>query len=66
MPKMKTKKCLKGRVKLTATGKLIRHRAGRRHLQVRKNAKRRRQLRHPALIVAGHLKTYKEMMAAGT
>ena len=65
MPKMKTKKALRGRIKVTARGKLLRHRAGRRHLQVRKNAKRRRQLRQATTVVGGHWSTYRNLLSPG-
>jgi large subunit ribosomal protein L35 len=45
MPKQKTHKGLRKRVKVTATGKLKRRRAGAGHLMTGKNAKRRRRLR---------------------
>ena len=45
MPKLKTVKGVKRRVKVTGTGKLIGHRAGRRHLLGGKRAKIKRQLR---------------------
>lgn len=45
MPKLKTVKGLKDRVKVTGTGKLMRFRAGRRHLLGGKRAKRKRQMR---------------------
>ena len=44
MPKQKTHKGLKKRVKVTATGKVKRKRAGAGHLMSSKNAKRRRRL----------------------
>ena len=47
MGKLKTVKGVKGRVKVTATGKLIGFRAGRRHLLSGKRAKTKRQLRRP-------------------
>jgi large subunit ribosomal protein L35 len=40
----KTKKSVAKRFKITATGKVLRSRAGRRHLLASKNAKRRRSL----------------------
>jgi len=49
MPKHKTHKGLAKRVKVSATGKVKRHRAGRSHLMSTKNAKRRRRLRASAL-----------------
>jgi large subunit ribosomal protein L35 len=41
---IKTRKSVTKRFKITATGKVLRHRAGRRHLAQSKNAKRRRHL----------------------
>ena len=38
------------RFKITATGKVLRRRAGRRHLLQGKGPKRRRSLRHVALV----------------
>ena len=48
MPKMKTKKSLLRRIKVTGTGKLMRMREGRRHLMSGKSGNRRRKLRKPA------------------
>lgn len=45
MPKQKTRKSAAKRFKRTGTGKLMHARAGRRHIQSKKNAKRRRRLR---------------------
>ena len=45
MPKLKTVKGVKGRLKVTGTGKLIGFRAGRRHLLAGKRAKIKRHLR---------------------
>jgi large subunit ribosomal protein L35 len=62
---MKTKRSLRRRVRVTGTGKLVRYRAGRRHLQARKNAKRRRQLRNPTQITGGTGKTYSILLSPG-
>jgi large subunit ribosomal protein L35 len=59
---MKTKSALKGRVKVTGRGKLMRFKAGRRHLLARKNAKMRRQARRPRLIEGGIAKNYMELL----
>jgi large subunit ribosomal protein L35 len=48
MPKMKTHKASRKRVKVTARGKLRRNRAGARHLLSGKSAKRKRHLKRPA------------------
>ena len=47
MGKLKTVKGVKGRLKVTATGKLVGFRAGRRHLLSGKRAKTKRHLRRP-------------------
>ena len=44
MPKQKTHKGLKKRVKVTASGKVKRNRTGAGHLMSSKNAKRRRRV----------------------
>lgn len=62
MPKMKTKKAVAAKFKLTGTGKLKRGRGGRRHLLTGKTAKRKRQLRTPAFVDDGQLKMYKRLM----
>ena len=49
---IKTKKAASKRFKITATGKVLRHRAGRRHLAQSKNAKRRRRLGKAATLDA--------------
>jgi len=48
MPKMKTHKGLKARVRVTRNGKLVRRKSGTSHLMSSKNAKRRRSLGRPA------------------
>jgi large subunit ribosomal protein L35 len=50
MPKMKTRKSVAKRFKITATGKIRRTRAGRRHLLSGKSRKRKRNLRRAALV----------------
>jgi large subunit ribosomal protein L35 len=50
MPKQKTRKCVAKRVKQTATGKFVRKRAGVRHLNTTKNAKRKRRLGKDAAV----------------
>jgi large subunit ribosomal protein L35 len=49
MPKMKTHKASKKRFRVTATGKLKRGRAGKKHLNSPKASKRKRQLRRPVV-----------------
>jgi large subunit ribosomal protein L35 len=47
MPKMKTHKGSKKRFRVTATGKLTRRQAGKKHLLSTKTGKRKRHLREP-------------------
>jgi large subunit ribosomal protein L35 len=62
MPKMKTHKASKKRFRVTASGKLKRAQAGKKHLNGPKTGKRKRQLRSP-LVDGGKLaRKYVEMM----
>ncbi|HEY4833018.1 MAG TPA: 50S ribosomal protein L35 [Waddliaceae bacterium] len=62
MPKMKTKKAVAAKLKVTATGKLKRRHPGLRHILTKKTAKRKRQLARPALVDDTRLKTYRRLM----
>lgn len=64
MPKMKTRKAVKARFKLTAKGKLKRTRPGRRHILTKKSSKRKRSLGKSRLVDSGQLKMYKILMGA--
>ncbi len=57
MPKQKTHKGLSKRVKVTASGKIKRSRAGGGHLMSSKNAKRRRRIRTSTLMGSAAAKT---------
>lgn len=50
MPKMKTRRGVAKRVKVTATGRLKRRRAFKSHILTKKRRNRKRKLRHPALV----------------
>ena len=50
MPKMKSKRALQKRVKITGSGKIRRHRAFKSHILTKKHPKRKRRLRQGALI----------------
>lgn len=65
MSKMKTKKAVAARFKLTGSGKLRRSHPGRRHILTKKSPKRKRQLARPALVDKTILKTYKRLMGVG-
>ena len=50
MPKLKTLKGVKWRVKVTGRGRVMAHRSGRRHLLSGKRAKIKRQMRRKRMI----------------
>jgi large subunit ribosomal protein L35 len=52
MPKQKSHKGLSKRVKITATGKVKRHRTGGGHLMSGKNAKRRRRISGTTIVTS--------------
>jgi len=62
VPKMKTKKAVKSRFKVTAKNKLKRTRPGKRHILEKKTTKRKRHLRKKALVDKAQLKTYSRLM----
>lgn len=62
MSKMKTKKAMKGRFKVTGTGKLKRTRPGKRHILTKKSSNRKRRLSSPAQVDKTILKKYKALM----
>lgn len=64
MPKMKTRKAMKARFKVTGRGKLKRTRPGRRHMLIKKSSKRKRSLGKSRLVDEGQLKMYKRMIGA--
>jgi len=57
MPKQKTHKGLRKRVKITATGKVRHKRTGGGHLMSGKNAKRRRRVRSSSIMKSATAKT---------
>ncbi|HBG79085.1 MAG: 50S ribosomal protein L35 [Phycisphaerae bacterium] len=65
MPKQKTHKGLKKRVKVTASGKIVGKKAGKGHLLSCKSANRRRNLKKPLIIGGVGVKTLKEMLGKG-
>lgn len=62
MPKMKTRKAVAGRFRVTGTGQLKCSKPGKRHILTKKSSKRKRQLRRPTMLEEGRLKTYKRLM----
>ena len=65
MPKQKTRKSASKRLKMTGTGKFVHYRAGFRHILTKKNAKRKRRLRHAALVKATELSRIKASLPYG-
>lgn len=62
MPKMKTKKAVTSRFRLTGTGKLKFSRPGKRHILTKKTSKRKRQLNRPGTLSDSMTPTLKRMM----
>jgi large subunit ribosomal protein L35 len=62
MPKMKTHKASKKRFRVTASGKLKRAQAGKKHLNSHKTGKRKRHLRAKLVEIGKITKKYVEIM----
>ena len=62
MPKMKTSRSAAKRFKLTGTGKLKRNKAYKRHILTKKTAKRKRNLRKPAMTDETNVKNMKKIL----
>lgn len=65
MPKMKTRKAVAARFKVTGTGKLVRRHPGRRHLLTKKSSNRKRRLKKDSLVDKGQVKMYSLLMGVG-
>jgi large subunit ribosomal protein L35 len=65
MPKIKTHKSAAKRYKLTGTGKVRFKKQGLRHILTKKNAKRRRRLRLPAVLSGVEEKRVKRLLPNG-
>ncbi len=50
MPKLKTRRAIAKRFKITKKGKILRHKAFKGHLLSKKTSKRKRSLRRPDLV----------------
>lgn len=65
MPKMKTHKGAKKRFSVTASGKVRRLKAYKSHILTKKDARRKRRLRRPALVgTNGEAKVLKRLIQA--
>lgn len=63
MPKMKTHSSLKGRFKITGTGKVKRHKAYRNHLLSHKSGRRKRVLATQPLMAQGDVRRLQQQLA---
>lgn len=63
MAKMKTHSSLKGRFKITGTGKVLRYRSGRNHLLEKKSKRRKRNLSTNPVMSAGDVKRLKQHLS---
>lgn len=62
MPKLKTRKSVAKRVKITKKKKILRSKAGRRHLLSAKTKKRKRKLRRKAKVSEGDKRALKRAL----
>ena len=62
MPKMKTKSGAAKRFRVRGSGSVKRYQAGKRHILTKKNAKRKRRLRLPAILSHVEEKRVKQLM----
>ena len=62
MPKMKTRRSLAKRVKVTGKGKLRRYKSGHSHLLETKSQRRKRKLRQPTTIEGNNEKRLKKLL----
>ena len=62
MPKMKTLSALKGRFRLTGTGKVKRNRAGRNHLLEHKSGRRKRALAAQPIMTKGDVRRLQQQL----
>ena len=65
MPKMKTRRGAAKRFKLTAKGKVKRHKGFLRHLLTSKTSKQKRHLRHGTLVTKADEKSIKRLLPYG-
>lgn len=63
MPKMKTHSSLKGRVKITGSGKVRRYKANRNHLLSHKSKRAKRVLANSPVAYAGDVRRMKQQLA---
>jgi len=62
MPKMKSHRGAAKRFRKTGTGKLVRNKAGRRHILTKKRTKLKRQMRGGELVAPADVKRLKQLL----
>jgi large subunit ribosomal protein L35 len=62
MPKMKTHSGAKKRIRVTGSGKLMRQRAGKRHLNEHKSSRRTRRLSVDVPVAKADVKTARKLL----
>ena len=62
MPKMKTNKSVKKRVKITGSGKVVRRSPKLRHLLSKRTTKQKRRLKRPNVLIPGDSKRVKALL----
>ncbi len=65
MPKLKTNKSAKKRIRISKTGKARHFKANRGHLLMLKSSKRKRQLGKAAFVAKGEMKSINKMLPYG-
>ncbi len=65
MPKLKTLKSAAKRFKITKKGKILRWKAGRRHLLSKKARKKKLSLKQKEIVAAVNVKTIKRLLPYG-
>lgn len=65
MPKLKTNRSVKKRMRITKSGKAKHFRAGRGHLLTGKRSKRKRLLGRPAFVSKGEMKSINKLLPYG-
>jgi large subunit ribosomal protein L35 len=65
MPKLKTSKSVKKRIRISKRGQIRHFRAGRSHLLTSKRSKRKRQMGRPAFITSGEAKAIEKLLPYG-
>ena len=65
MPKLKTNRSVKKRMRITSSGRAKHFKAGRSHLLTSKSSKRKRHMGRPGFVTKGELKSIKKLLPYG-